>query len=488
MASGRLSCHGVRKVPKADCRLFQGVYICRALPEGYQRTMSTTIRIRKGLDIRLKGEAEKVLVQADPAKVVAIKPTDFHGLVPKLLVKPGDTVQAGSPLFCDKYNERVLWASPVSGEVAEVVRGEKRRIMEVRVLADSQQRYEDFGAGDPGTMNRETIIQKLLKSGAWPVIKQRPYDVVANPAQEPKAIFVSAFDSAPLAPDADLVVRNHGADFQTGLDALGKLTKGRVHLCASDKTAAREVIDAKGVVLHSFSGPHPAGNVGVQIHSISPINKGEVVWSVGLQDVILIGRLFRQGKLDASRVVALTGSEARNPKYVRTTIGAPLKDITGAVEGKVRVISGNPLTGDNAGADGFLGFYHTQVTLLPEGDEPKFFITDGWAAPGFDKFSANRSFPTWLMPGKKFAPDTNQNGEERAFVMSGQYEKVFPFDIYPVHLLKAILANDIDQMERLGLYEVAPEDFALCEFVCTSKINSQQIVRDGLDALKKETT
>lgn len=450
--------------------------------------MSNTIRIRKGLDIRLKGEAEKVLVQADPAKVIAIKPTDFHGLVPKLLVKQGDTVQAGSPLFCDKYNERVLWTSPVSGEVADVIRGEKRKVLEVRILADSQQRHEDFGVGDPATMNRETIVQKLLKSGAWPVIKQRPFDVVANPAQEPKAIFVSAFDSAPLAPDQDLVVRNHGADFQTGLDALAKLTKGKVHLGVSDRTAAREFLDAKGVVRHTFSGPHPAGNVGVQIHAISPINKGEVVWTVGVQDVILIGRLFRQGRFDASRTVALTGSEARTPKYVRTVIGAPLKDITGPLEGKVRVISGNALTGDNAGAEGYLGFYHTQVTLLPEGDEPKFFITDGWASPGFNKFSANRSFPAWLMPGRKFVMDTNQNGEERAFVMSGQYEQVFPFDIYPVHLLKAILVNDIEQMEKLGLYEVAPEDFALCEFVCTSKINSQKIVRDGLDALKKETT
>lgn len=450
--------------------------------------MSNTIRIRKGLDIRLKGEAEKVLVQADPAKVIAIKPTDFHGLVPKVLVKPGDTVKAGTALFADKYNERVLFTSPVSGEVADVVRGEKRKVLEVRILADSQQRHEDFGVSEPSTLNRETIIQKLLKSGAWPVIRQRPFDVVANPAQEPKAIFVSAFDSAPLAPDMDLVVRNHGADFQTGLDALAKLTKGKVHLGVSDRTAAREFLDAKGVVRRTFSGPHPAGNVGVQIHAVSPINKGELVWTVGVQDVILIGRLFRQGKLDASRVVAVTGSEARNPKYVRTVIGAPMKDIVGKVEGKVRVISGNCLTGDNVGADGYLGFYHTQVTLLPEGDEPKFFITDGWAAPGFDKFSANRSFPTWLMPGKKFAPDTNQNGEERAFVMSGQYEQVFPFDIYPVHLLKAILVNDIEQMEKLGLYEVAPEDFALCEFVCTSKINSQSIVRDGLDALKKETT
>lgn len=450
--------------------------------------MSTTIRIRKGLDIRLKGEAEKVLVQADPAKVVALKPTDFHGLVPKVLVKPGDKVQAGTALFADKYNERVLFTSPVSGEVADVVRGDKRKVMEVRILADATIAYEDQGAADPSTLNRETIVQKLLKSGVWPVLRQRPFDVVADPAKDPKAIFISCFDTNPLAPDLDYVVRNQGEDFQTGLNALAKLTKGKVHTVVSAKTAAREFLDAKNVVRDTVDGPHPAGNVGVQVHHINPINKGEQVWVVGVQDVLMIGRLFRTGKYDATRVVAITGSEAKNPKYIRTIIGAPVKDLTGPVGPNTRIISGNVLTGDRVSAESALGYYHTQVTLVPEGDKPKFFITEGWASPGLSTFSANRSFPAWLMPGKKFAPDTNQNGEERAFVMSGQYEKVFPFDIYPVHLLKAILANDIEQMENLGLYEVAPEDFALCEFVCTSKIDSQRIVRDGLDMLKKETT
>lgn len=450
--------------------------------------MSKTIRIRKGLDIRLKGDAEKVLVQTDPAKVVAIKPTDFHGLVPKVLVKPGDQVQAGTPLFCDKYDDRVLFTSPVSGEVADVVRGEKRKVLEVRLLADTQTRYVDFGKADATSLSRDAVLEKLLRSGAFAFIRQRPFDVVANPSQTPKAIFVSAFNSAPMAPDLDFVVRNHGDDLQAGFDALAKLTSGKVNVGVSPRTAAPEVLKARNVVLHSFDGPHPAGNVGVQIHHVAPINKGEVIWTVALQDVLLIGRLFRTGHYDAARTVAVTGSEARTPKYYRTVLGASLKGIVGDAAPGVRVISGDPLTGDNVGADGFLGAYHGQVTLLPEGDQPKFFITDGWASPGLDKFSANRSFPAWLMPGKKFRMDTNQNGEERAFVMSGQYEEVFPFDIYPVHLLKAILANDIEQMENLGLYEVAPEDFALCEFVCTSKINSQQIVRDGLDVLKKETT
>lgn len=450
--------------------------------------MSKTIRIRKGLDIRLVGEAEKVLVQSDPAKVIAIKPTDFHGLVPKVLVKPGDEVKAGDALFVDKYNERIRYTSPVSGEVSDVVRGDKRKVLEVRVLADKEIRYQDFGSGDPASMNRETIVQKLLASGAWPVIRQRPFDVVADPAQEPRDIFISAVDTNPLAPDLDMVVNGQGEDFQRGLDALGKLTKGKVHLTLGSRTTAREFKDARGVTHHSVAGPHPAGNVGVQIHHVSPINKGDLVWTCAVQDVILIGRLFRTGRFDASRVIAISGSEARNPKYVRTMIGAPVKDLVGSLGDDVRIISGNVLTGDRVGQDGFLGFYHGQITLIPEGDQPKFFITDGWAAPGFNKFSASHSYPTWLMPGKRYRMDSNQNGEERAFVVSGQYEAVFPFDIYPVHLLKAILVNDIEQMEKLGLYEVAPEDFALCEFVCTSKINSQSIVRQGLDILKKETT
>jgi Na+-transporting NADH:ubiquinone oxidoreductase subunit A len=450
--------------------------------------MSKTIRIRRGLDIRLKGEAEKVLVQTDPPKVVAVKPTDFHGLVPRVIVKQGDTIKAGDPLFTDKYNERILFTSPVSGEVAEVVRGEKRRVLEVRVLADATTTYTDHGQGDPSTMNRETILQKLLKSGVWPMVRQRPFDVVADPASDPKGIFISCFDSNPLAPDLDFVVQGQGDDFQAGLNALAKLTKGRVHLGLGSRTKAKEFMEAKGVERTTFEGPHPAGNVGTQIHQLSPINKGEVVWVLGVQEVLTIGRLFRTGRYDARRIVAVTGSRAHNAKYFSTIVGAPVKDIVGSVAGGIRIVSGNVLTGDRIAADGFIGAYHGQVTLLPEGDEPKFFITEGWASPGFDKFSASRSYPAWLMPGRKFDMDTNQNGEERAFVMSGQYERVFPFDIYPVHLIKAILVNDIDRMEQLGLYEVAPEDFALCEFVCTSKINSQNIVRTGLDVLKKETT
>lgn len=449
--------------------------------------MSKTIRIRKGLNIKLKGEAEKVVATVDKSKVVAVCPPDLHGLVPKMLVKPGDKVKAGSVIFQDKYNEQIKYTSPVSGEVAEVVRGAKRRIMEVRILADSQISYEDFGSG--AADDRESVVQKLLSSGTWPLIRQRPFDVVADPEKSPKAIFISGFNTAPLAPDSDFVVRNQGAALQAGVDALAKLTTGKVHLGLSDNSTAAELKGLNGVQITHFKGPHPAGNVGVQIHHVDPINKGETVWVVNLQDVIIIGRLFISGQYDARRMVALTGSGMGHARYAEALLGSSMESLlSDAKVEENRVISGNPLTGKASSKNGFLGYYDEQVTVMPEGDDLKFFLTEGWLSPGFNRMSASRSYPSFIMPGKKYDLDTNQNGEERAFVMTGQYEKVFPFDIYPVQLIKSIMFNDIEQMENLGIYEVAPEDFALCEFVCTSKVASQQIVREGLDTLKIETT
>lgn len=453
--------------------------------------MSKVIRVRKGLNIRLEGAAEMVVVNANAPDTIAIQPPDIHGLIPKLDVKVGEEVKAGSPLFHDKDHENVRLTSPVSGEVVEVLRGAKRRILAVKVLADKETRYEDFGSADPNTLSREEVIDKLLSSGTWPFIRQRPFDVVADPAQKPKAIFISGLDTAPLAPDNDFVVRNQGEDLQAGIDAVKKLTDGKVHLClGANSSSNNELSNAKGVEIHRFSGPHPAGNVGVQIHHLDPINKGEVVWYLYPQDLIIIGKLFRSGQYHADRMVAVTGASAKERKYFKTIIGAPLKAIVGEnlEEGDVRVISGNVLTGTNASIEGHLGYYDTQVTAIPEGKDPLFFLTKGWLGPGFDKFSMSMAFPTWITGGKKFNLNTNLNGEERAFVVSGQYEKVFPFDIYPVQLVKSIIFNDIDQMEKLGIYEVGPEDFSLCEYVCTSKINVQDIVRNGLDTLKAETT
>jgi len=451
--------------------------------------MSKAIKIRKGLNISLEGEAEKVLATAPQTDVFAVKPPDFHGVVPKLIVKEGEEVKAGSVLFYDKYNEKIKYTSPVSGEVASIVRGEKRRIMEIKILADKEVKYTSFPKIDPNSLSRQEVIDRLLESGTWPFIRQRPFDVIANPEQTPKAIFISGFSSAPLAPDNDFIFHGKSELFQTGLDAIAKLTEGKVHLTVRGGVKHDETFTkAKNVQLNSIKGPHPAGNVGVQIHHIDPINKGEVAWVINPQDVLAIGTLFKEGKYDASRIVALTGSEAKNRKYYKTFIGTSMKAFLEGNQSNNRVISGNVLTGSQVGEDGFLGFYDTQVTVVPEGNEPQFFLTKGWLGPGFDKYSMSRTFPTYLNPNKKYTLNTNLNGEERAFVMTGQYEKVFPFDILPVYLVKSIITNEIEKMENFGIYEVAPEDFALCEYVCTSKINVQEIIRTGLDELKKETT
>ncbi|WP_066758980.1 Na(+)-translocating NADH-quinone reductase subunit A [Crocinitomix algicola] len=451
--------------------------------------MSRTIKLRKGLDIKLHGEAEKVKSTAE-AKAFAIKPPDFHGLVPKMTVKVGDKVKTGSVIFFNKYQEEIKFVSPVSGEITEIVRGEKRRILEVRIKADAENSSEEFGAVNPDNLDEAQAKEILLKSGLWPFIKMRPLDVVANPNDKPKAIFVSGFDSAPLAPDFDYVLHGESEAFQAGITALSKLTNGKVHLTNRANAAHDEALKGvKGVQNNTIAGKHPAGNVGTQIHHIDPINKGEIVWTVNALDVALIGRSLLAGKIDTSRLVALTGSEVKKTKYIKTTLGAEIAAlIEDNIEGEnYRVISGNVLTGDKVDPkDGYLGFYHNQITVIPEGDEPKFVITKGWMGPGTGKFSINRTYFSWLTPNKKRKLDTNLNGEVRAFVVTGEMEKVFPFDIYPMQLVKATIYNDIDLMENLGIYEVAPEDFALCEFVCTSKINIQEKIRKGLDVIQEE--
>ena len=325
----------------------------------------------------------------------------------------------------------------------------------------------------------------MLEAGVWPFIRQRPYSVVANPLDVPKAIFISAFNSAPLAPDNDFIVHGHGELFQLGLDAIAKLTNGVVNLNVSGKNKASGVFtNSKNVEINTVSGPHPAGNVGIQIHHIDPINKDEKIWYLEPQSVLIIGSLFKEGIFDPTRVVALAGSQVSKPKYYKTTIGISIKSILtdNSIAENSRFISGDPLTGTQIEEEGYLGFYDDQITVLPEGGDPEFM---GWAAPGFNKFSLSRTFTSWLS-NKAYNLNTAINGEHRAFVMSGQYEKVFPMDIYPVHLIKAILVNDIELMENLGIYEVAPEDFALCEFACTSKTDVQKIVREGLDLVQKE--
>lgn len=449
--------------------------------------MSKYIKIKRGLNIKLVGEADKIISDLPLPETFAIKPSSFIGVTPALLVKQGDEVQAGTPLFSDKNNEAIKFCSPVSGEVIDIIRGEKRKMLEVKILADKEIDYAAFNKANPADLSREDVIQALLDSGAWPLIRQRPFGIIANPGQTPKSIFISAFDSNPLAPDCNFIMQDNDPAFQTGLDALQKLTNGKVHLnINADTTPASIFTNSKGVEINKISGPHPAGNVGVQIHHIDPVNKGETVWCIHPQDVLIIGRLFNEGKFDASRTIALTGSQVINPKYYKTVIGSSVKHMISDAclkKGISRIISGNVLTGKQIIAEGFLDFYDSQITVIPEGDEPEFI---GWLKPGFDKLSMSRTFFSWLTPQKKHDLTTNMHGEERPFVVTGEYEKVFPMDIYPVHLLKSILIEDLEMMESLGIYEVVEEDFALCEFVCTSKIESQDIIRKGLDLVRKE--
>lgn len=447
--------------------------------------MSTVTKIKKGLNINMIGEAEKTIKDL-VTNQFAIKPTDFIGVFPKLRVNEGDSVMAGSPLFIDKYRENIVFTSPVSGRVKEIKRGPKRVLLEVKIEADGKDEAIDFKAENPAKLKREEVIQKLLNSGVWPMIRQRPYSVIANPNDKPKSIFISTFDTSPLAPDNDLIVHGNGEAFQAGIDALSKLTDGKIHLNVdANATQSKVFTNSKGVQINQFSGPHPAGNVGVQINKIDPINKGEIVWYCYPQDVLAIGRLFLTGRFDATRIVAITGSEIKKPAYVKTKIGAAIESLVQSNTSDIdkRFISGNVLTGTKVELGGYMSFYHTQLTAIPEGN---YFEMFGWALPGFDKFSISRSFPTFLFKNKKYKLDTNYHGGERALVMTGMYEKVFPFDIYPMQLLKAIMVEDIDLMENLGIYEIDEEDFALCEVIDTSKTNMQEIVRKGLDLMRKE--
>ena len=447
--------------------------------------MSNTIRIKRGLDIHLQGIAEKV-VKVVELRQYALKPEDFNGVFPKMLVSVGDKVKAGSSIFFDKYRENIKFSAPVSGTVTEIVRGEKRKLLEVRIESDEHDEYLDFGAAEPLNLSKEEITHKLLESGAWSLIKQRPYNIIANPEDNPKAIFISAFDSSPLAGDMDFMLEGKSQEFQKGLDALSKLTTGKINLNINEKKTNSQIFTlAKNVEINSFSGPHPAGNVGIQIHHICPINKGEIVWTIDPQAVVVIGRLFLEGRFNTEKIIALVGSEVIKPQYYKVKIGASIKNIIkdNVREGDVRFISGNVLTGRKIDKASYLSYYDNMISIIPEGHYQSFF---GWLVPNPKKHSFYRTAFSWLTPNKSYRLDTNINGGERSFVVTGYLEKVLPMDIYPVHLLKAIMIEDIDKMENLGIYEVDEEDFALCEYISTSKINMQAIIRDGLDLIRKE--
>ena len=449
--------------------------------------MSNDIRIKKGLDIKLKGEAEKTVEQAIISNYCTIRPEDFHSVIPKLVAKEGTTVKAGDTLFHDKANETIKFSSPVSGKVVEVVRGPKRRIDAIKIEADKTQSYKDYGTFNVDTAKAEEVKTHLLESGCWPFVKQRPYDVIANAEKLPKAIFISAYASAPLAADLDFTLQGKEAELQAAVTALGKLTEGKVHVSVG-KNSNSPLAGLSGITLHKVSGPHPSGNVGTQINKIDPVNKGEVVWTVNAQDLVIIGELLLTGKFNAERVVALVGSSVQKPRYFKTVIGSEVSTIIydHGVEKNAndRIISGNVLSGKQIRPDGSLDYYSNTITIIPEGDDYEFF---GWTVPVFNKMSTSRALTfSWLNPNKKYDLNTNTNGEHRAFVTTGTYEEVFSLDIYPMQILKACMYQDLDEMEALGMYEVAPEDFALTEFVCVSKQPHQKIIREGLDLMLKE--
>ena len=445
--------------------------------------MSKNIKLRKGLDIKLVGKAEAVLENAPMAKSYAVSPLDYENVTPKLLVKVGDKVEAGSALFFDKNNPRILFTSPVSGVVSAINRGEKRKLLNVAIEPDATQVYKEFKVVDAAKAQRSEVVEMLLETGLWTRIVERPYGIIANPEATPKSIFVSAFDSAPLAPDYNFVLKEEKAAVEAGLALLKKLTDGAVHLSAR-KGAEGYMADIKGVEYHTFEGKHPVGNVGVQIHHIDRIAKGDIVWTVNIQDVALMGRLVLGGKLDMTKIVAVAGSEAKAPKYKRIIAGAAIESIVGKVDSRVRVISGDVLSGVKSEADGYISANANMLTLIPEGDVYELL---GWAMPRFHRFSVSRAYFSWLCPKKEYKLDTNLNGGERPFVVTGLYENYLPMDVYVSYLLKACLVKDLDKMENLGIYEVLPEDLAFCEFVDPSKIEMQQILRDGINLMIKES-
>ena len=448
--------------------------------------MANVIKLRKGLDINLKGKAAKQKFSVKAAAQYALVPDDFVGMTPKVVVREGDKVKAGDALFVNKKQTDVKYASPVSGVVQAVVRGDRRKVLRVVVEADKDQQYVDFGQKQVASLDGDAVVKALLEAGLFGYINKLPYAVSTTPDQKPRAVFVSALRDMPLAGDFEYELQGNEEDFQTGLTALSKVAP--VYLGVGAKQTSKALAGAKDVEVNVFDGPCPAGNVGVQVNNIAPVNKGEVVWTVDPTAVIFFGRLFRTGKVDLRRLVAVAGSEITKPEYAEVFVGQPIADL---LEGKlaakdhVRIINGNPLTGRKATMDDFVGGHTSEITVIPEGDNVDEML--GWILPRTNDFSVSRSYFSWLFgKNKEYALDARVKGGERHMIMSGEYDKVLPMDIYAEYLIKAIIAGDIDRMEQLGIYEVAPEDFAVAEFVDSSKLELQHIVRQGLDMLRKE--
>lgn len=444
--------------------------------------------LKKGYDINLAGKPSDEVFKK-PVSRYAVRPANFRGNapIPKLVVAEKDEVLAGDVLFYDKSNENIKYCAPVSGEIVEVRRGAKRAITDVIILADKKQKYKENKVPDLSKSNRETLVGFLLSSGLWPLINERPFDVVPDPSKVPSNIFISTFDTAPFAPSTSIVLDGNEDAFQKGIDVLAKLTSGNVHLGLSankSEAPSSTLTEVKNAEMHWFVGKHPAGNVGIQIHHIAPIKPGQSVWTLPLQNVIAIGRMFLTGHLDVSKVVSIGGKLNGKQAHYNTVMGANIGDLIGSVEEEgLRIISGDVLTGRTAGKDEFLDVNTDQISIIEEGDYNEMF---GWLLPLAPRPSISKTFPNFLYPTLEMEADTNTHGEKRAFVVTGEYEKVLPMNIYPQHLMKAIMSGDFEQMEGLGIYELSEEDVALCEFACTSKMPLQSILRDGLDMMREQ--
>ncbi len=444
-------------------------------------------RLKEGYDIKLKGEARSEIRDA-MVSTVALQPPNFIGMspIPKVVVEEGAEVRAGDPIFFDKKRPEISYVAPVSGEVVGINRGSKRAITEVVILVDVEQRYREIPEIDLASISREDLVKFLLDTGGWPLLRQRPYDIVPAPSSTPANIFVSTFDSAPLAPDQSLILKGQEVAFQKGLDLLARLTEGTVHLGLDGRGAEAPMAFADfNATKHYFAGPHPAGNVGVQMHHVAPVNNVDKAWTLGVQEVITLGKLLTERKYDARRVVALTGDGFSDPHYVRTYQGAKIADLIKDQTNQdgLRIISGDVLSGEQKDEEHFLNFTSDQITIISEGHEYELL---GWLLPFKARPSVSRSFPNFLFPNEPLSPTTNTHGEERAFVVTGQYESMLPMDVYPQHLMKAILANDFERMEGLGIYELSEEDVALAEFACTSKQPLQHILREGLNFMREQ--
>lgn len=454
--------------------------------------MTRVIRLRRGLDINLAGRAEKTIVALKPDGTFALRPDSFEGIKPKVLVKEGDKVKAGEALFINKAYPNVKFSSPISGTVSLVERGDRRKLLSVRIEADKEQEFIDFGVKDIATLSGEQVVENLLEAGLFGYINQLPYAISTNPETKPKAIFVSALRDMPLAGDFEFELQGQKKDFQTGLTALSRIAKTYLGIGSEQNIT----VAGNDVEVVKFSGKCPAGNVGVQVNHIDPVNKGEVVWTVDPTAVIFFGRLFNTGKVDLRRTVALAGSEVTSPHYTEMLVGQNIDTLlNGAYDStkSVRIIMGNPLTGKPVAQNcseephhtRFLGAHTSEITIIPEGDKADEFA--GWIMPRLGQFSVSRSYFSWLFGRKKeYKLDARIKGGERHIIMSGEYDSVLPMDIYGEYLIKAIITGDIDKQEQLGIYEVSPEDFALAEFVDSSKLELQRIVREGLDVLRKE--